>query len=270
MYLGIDVGGTKTLLAVFNENGQIVKEFKFPTPEEYNDFLAELQKVAPELKNYQIKACCCALPAIIDRQKGIGLEFGRLAWQKVPTKQDLESLLPSAKIMIENDAKLAGLSEALLTHGKYNNVLYLTIGTGIGDGIITDNKIDVDYQDSEAGQMVLEHDGKLVKWEDMASGRAIVKRYGKKAQDINDPTVWRDYVKLLAPGIDALVATLQPDAVIIGGGVGTHLDKFKAFLVEELKQYENKMVKMPPIIKAQRPEAAVIYGCYDYLRQKIG
>jgi len=100
----------------------------------------------------------------------------------------------------------------------------------------------VDYQDTEAGQMVLEHDGKLVKWEDMASGRAIVQRYGKKAKDIEDPKVWQDYVKLLAPGIDALVATLQPDAIIIGGGVGSHFDKFHSYLNKELekvrKQYD--------------------------------
>lgn len=266
MYLGIDVGGTKTLLAVFSSEGQILKQAKFPTPKKYPDFLIQLKKMIEQFSEYHLTACCCALPAIIDRANGIGLEFGRLAWENVPIKSDLESLLPEAKIMVENDAKLAGLSETLLTHGEYKNVLYLTIGTGIGDGIITNGKIDVNYQDSEAGQMILEHNGKLVKWEDMASGQAIVARYGKKAQDINDPAIWREYVKLLAPGIDALVATLQPDAVIIGGGVGTHFHKFSVLLNEELKKYENKMIKMPPIIKAKRPEEAVIYGCYDFIR----
>ncbi|MDO8592086.1 MAG: ROK family protein [bacterium] len=266
MYLGIDVGGTKTLLAIFSNEGKILKECKFPTPKKYPDFLIQLKKAFEQFSEYHIRACCCALPATIDRVRGIGLEFGRLAWENVPVKQDLESLLPGAKIMVENDAKLAGLSEALLTHGEYKNILYLTIGTGIGDGIITNGKIDINYQDSEAGQMILEHNGKLVKWEDMASGQAIVAQYGKKAQDINDPAIWREYVKLLAPGIDALVATLQPDAVIVGGGVGTHFHKFGGLLNEELKKYENKMIKMPPIIKAKRPEEAVIYGCYDYIR----
>lgn len=270
MYLGIDVGGTKTLLAAFSPEGQILKHAKFPTSQKYQDFLSELQKVLPEFNDYHFTACCCALPAIIDRDKGIGLEFGRLSWQNVPVRQDLQKLLPAVKISVENDAKLAALSEALLTHGKYKNILYLTIGTGIGDGIITNGKIDIDYQDSEAGQMILEHGGKLVKWEDMASGQALVARYGKMAKDIDDPTVWQEYVKLLAPGIGALVATLQPDTVIIGGGVGTHFDKFQTFLNEELKKYENNMVKMPPIIKAKRPEEAVIYGCYDFIRQALG
>ena len=155
MYLGIDVGGTKTLLAVFSTEGQILRQEKFPTPDKYEGFITELQKALQNFSEYQIAASCCALPALIDRPRGIGLEFGRLPWKNIPIKKDLEKLLAAAKIYIENDAKLAGLSEALLTHGKYKNILYLTIGTGIGDGIITDGKIDVDYQDTEAGQMVL-------------------------------------------------------------------------------------------------------------------
>lgn len=255
------------MLAVFSPEGQILQQEKFLTPDKYEAFITELQKALKSFSQYQIVAGCCALPALIDRDRGIGLEFGRLGWKNVPIKNDLEKLLAPAKIYIENDAKLAGLSEALLTHGKYKNILYLTIGTGIGDGIITDGKIDVDYQDTEAGQMVLEHGGKLAKWEDMASGRAIVQRYGKKASDINDPKVWQDYVKLLAPGIDALVATLQPEAIIIGGGVGSHFDKFHSHLNKELDKYENNMIKMPPLLKARRPEEAVIYGCYDYIIQ---
>lgn len=270
MYLAIDVGGTKTLLAVFSTSGETLEKRQFPTRPSYKSWLEDLETEIKKLKSYKISACCCALPAIIDRDSGIGLEFGRLKWRNVPIKKDLEALLPGTKIEVENDAKLAGLSEALLTRGEYKNVLYLTIGTGIGDGIITNGKIDVNYQDSEAGQMILEHDGKLVKWEDMASGKSIVARYGKKAQDINDSAIWRQYVKLLAPGIDALVATLQPDVIIIGGGVGTHFAKYGKFLNDELKKYANKMVQMPPVIQANKPEEAVIYGCYDYIHQKMG
>lgn len=269
MYLGIDVGGTKTLLAAFSAEGKILKEHKFPTPPKYQNFLSQLEAALVQFSEYRISACCCALPAIIDRTKGVGVEFGRLEWHNTPIKKDLETLLPGVKIEVENDAKLAGLSEALLTRSEYKNVLYITIGTGIGDGIITNGKIDINFQDSEAGQMILEHEGKLMKWEDMASGKAIVTKYGKIAQDITDPAIWQQYVKCLAPGIDALVATLQPDVVIIGGGVGTHFDKFRVQLNEELKKYENKMVKMPPIIKAKRPEEAVIYGCYDYIKQGV-
>ena len=104
----------------------------------------------------------------------------------------------------------------------------------------------------------------------MASGRALKKKYGKKASEIDDPAIWQAYVKDLAPGMSELVAVVQPEVIIIGGGVGAHLEKFQPYHVHELKKYENHMVIIPPIIKAKRPEEAVIYGCYDFIRQQIG
>ena len=261
------MGGTKTLLAAFSSGGQIKKEYKFPTPKKYQDFLDELKKALQEFSEYRISACCCAIPGKVDRQKGIGLVFGNLGWHNTPIKNDLARLLDHAKILVENDSNLAGLHEALISHKKYKKVLYITVGTGIGDGIIMDGKIDPDFADSESGQMVLDYNGKLVRWEDIASGRALKKRYGKPASEIEDPKIWRQFAKDLSLGLVELVATLQPDVIIIGGGIGTHFDKYGRFLEAELKRHENPMVPMPPVIKANKPEEAVIYGCYDYIVQ---
>ncbi len=270
-YLGIDVGGSKTLLAVFDKDGKIIRTERFETPKDYPGFLSELKlginKITADTK---IDAVCCAMPGLIDRKKGVVREFGNLAWENIPIKADLESVLPNAKVYIENDANLAGLSEALLVLKKYSRVLYLTISTGIGDGIIINGIIDTAFADSEPGQMVLEHDGKLQKWEDFASGRAIKEQTGKLASQIDDDYYWHKYVKGLAKGIDVLVATLSPAVIIIGGGVGAHYEKFGHFLTHELRKYENNMIKMPPVIKAKRSEEAVIYGCFDFIQQQQG
>ncbi len=266
MYLGIDVGGTKTLLAVFSAEGKILKKYKFPTPKKYQDFLNDLKKDLSQFNEYHISACCCAIPGKVDRQKGVGLVFGNLGWHNAPIKNDLGSLLNHAKILVENDSNLAGLHEALIFHKQYKKVLYITIGTGIGDGIIIDGKIDPDFADSESGQMVLNYNGRLTRWEDIASGRALVERYGKKASEIDDPEIWQQFAKDLSLGLVELVAALQPDVIIIGGGIGTHFNKYADFLRAELKRHENKMVPMPPVIQANKPEEAVIYGCYDFIR----
>lgn len=269
MYLGIDVGGTKTLLAVFSQSGEIHEKAKFPTPPQYEQFLTALDKILSPIKDkYQIKFCCCAAAGYIDRKRGIATRFGNLAWHNAPLKDDIGRILGGIPVVVENDAKLAGLSEALLVRNKYNKVLYITIGTGIGDGIIINGMIDPNLADSEAGQMAIEHEGELYRWEDLASGRAIMNRYGKKAQDIEDPKIWAEYAAMLAKGVDILVAVLQPEVVIIGGGVGTHFKKFGTLLGDELKKLENHMVKMPPVIQAKRPEEAVIYGCYDFIKQQ--
>lgn len=269
MYLGIDVGGTKTLLAVFSAEGQILKQVKFATPKKYPDILSELQKNLTEFTDYHFNACCCGIPGKIDRKKGIGLRSKNLDWKNVPIKEDLGSLLNHIPIYIENDAKLAGLSEAL-NHKQYKKIVYLTISTGIGIGIIIDGKIDAEFADSEVGNMIIEHNGKLQKWEDFASGRAFKQRYGKQASEIDDPAIWSEYVDSLIPGFEATLAAFQPQLVIIGGGVGAHFNKFGELLTKRLISLDNPLVPIPPIIKAKRPEEAVIYGCYDFIRQSLG
>jgi glucokinase len=266
MYLGIDVGGTKTLLAVFDSSGSIIKEEKFATPVLYQDFLGELKKYTGQFEEYHLIACCIALPGIIDRTNGVGMEFGRLQWHNVPIKKDLESLLAHIPIYVENDTNLAGLSEAL-NHTKYKKVVYLTISTGIGDAYIVNGKIDPDTADSEIGNMIVEHGGKLQKWQDIASGQTIKDKYGKLARDIDDPKIWDEYVDGLVVGFEATLSAYQPQLVIIGGGVGAYFEKFGDLLIEKLEKLNNKMVQVPPIIKAKRPEEAVIYGCYDFIIQ---
>ncbi|MBI2589163.1 ROK family protein [Candidatus Saccharibacteria bacterium] len=257
-------------MAVFSEEGQILKEHKFPTSPNYKSFLKDLSAALKEIQDYKITVCCCALPALIDRQRGIGITFGNLKWQNVPAKDDLKDLLQGADIFLESDSNLAGLHESLVFKSQYHKVLYITIGTGIGDAVVVDGQLDEAYLDSEGGQMVLSRGGKLTKWEDFASGRAIVERFGKKAADIDDPSIWKLYASDLAQGLATLIAPFQPDVVIIGGGVGAHFAKYGAFLNEELKKYQNNMVTMPPVIQARKPEEAVIYGCYDFIRLRQG
>ncbi len=255
MYLGIDVGGTKTLLAVFDENGQILKQEKFPTPQKYEDFLAQLQKALEQFVQYKILACCCAVPGKVDRKNGVGVVYGNLAWHNSPIKDDISRLLNRVTVLVENDSNLAGLYEALLFQNKYKKVLYITIGTGIGD--------------SESGQMLLDYNGKLVRWEDSASGRALVNRYGQRGSEIEDPKIWQQFARDLSLGLVELIAVMQPDVIIIGGGIGTHFNKYSEYLQAELKRHEGPMVPIPPVIQANKPEEAVIYGCYTFIRQNL-
>lgn len=268
MYLAIDIGGSKTLFAVFDGSGQIVEQYKIPTNKDYASFLNEVaQAVKDKLAHHNFIACCCGVPAEINREEGVAVVFGNLSWRNIPIKKDLGNILGPLPIKIENDANLAGLSEALLLIDKYQKVLYLTVSTGIKTGFIVDGKLEPNLADAEPGQMILEHNGKLEKWEDFASGRALVAKYGKKASEIDDPEIWKAFSHDLALGINELLAIFQPQALIMGGGVGAHFEKFTSPLVQELNKMSNEMVRVPPIIKARRPEEAVVYGCYEYAKQ---
>ena len=265
MYLAIDIGGTKTLLARIRKDGTIEDTLKFPTPQEYSQFLKELQVNIASITTEPWELAASSAPGRIDRVQGLGLVFGNLPWQNVPLRDDIVAIT-STKVLVENDVKLAGLSEARAIKPIPHKTLYVTFSTGVSDGIIVDGAIDPELQDSEAGHMLFEKDGKLVTWESFASGKAITAKYGKFASDIDDEETWRDITQDMALGLYALIADVQPDIIVIGGGVGSHFHKYGQYLVETLKSHEDPMVTIPPIIGAKRAEEAVIYGCYELMK----
>lgn len=269
MYGAIDVGGTKTLLAVFNDTGEIIEQAKFPTPTDYPTFLNQLKKEWSELHNHDVQALTVAMPGSIDREHGLVHAFGNLSWRDIAVHADVEKIV-HCPVLLENDANLAGLSEALHLYPQYRKTLYVTISTGIGTGIIVDGVIDPAFADSEGGDIMIEHNGILQKWESFASGRAIVARYGKKASELDDPEAWKVIARDFAVGMLDLIAVIQPEVIVIGGGVGAHFDKFGDFLLAELKKYENPMLPIPPIKPAQHAEQAVIYGCYQLAKKTYG
>jgi len=267
MYLGIDIGATKTLLATFTNKGDIKERIKFLTPKNYAKFKIELSDNVAKLSTNTFTGCCVGVPGRLDRKQGIGIAMGNLPWEDVPIKKDVQALLTNCPVSLENDAKLAGLSEAVLVKDTYQRVVYATISTGIGIGVIVNQEIEPNLLDAEPGKMPLEHNGKMMAWESFASGKAIVKRYGKKASEITDPTTWKHIAEDIAIGLIDVIAMVQPQVIVLGGGVSTHFDHFGLFLKQALQAYEVPLIPIPAIIPASRPEEAVIYGCYELAKR---
>ncbi|HSW37182.1 MAG TPA: ROK family protein [Candidatus Saccharimonadales bacterium] len=268
-FLGIDIGGTKTLLATLSEDGHILQSRHFPTPQSYEEFLHELTSNLQELEVTDAKACCIGIPGHIDREKGVVFALGNLPWRDKPIRDDVSDLISGKKVIIENDARLAGLSEAQLIKDQYKSVLFLTISTGIGGALIEDGQIVNALRDMEMGLMPLWHGDGFVYWEKFASGRAVVEQFGKKAADIEDPETWHKVADNIAYGLAAVCSVLQPEVVVLGGSVGAHADKFGNFVKDFLTQHLHPVVRQPKaILPARRPAEAVIFGCYELLKQK--
>lgn len=268
MYLAIDVGGTKTLVAAVNNKGVITEELRFPTPQNYQEFLAQLADTVAALSVKDFKSCGIGIPGIIDHKRGMGINFGHLSWHNVRVQADVERIA-KCPVVLENDAKLAGLSESMLVD-EHARVLYVTISTGIGIGYISERRIVRELASNEGGHMLLEHNGSYKRWEDFAAGSAIVKQFGKPMYEINDQRTLRIIARNIAIGMIDLIALLTPDIIVIGGSIGTHYDKYKEPLQEYLEKYDNPMILLPKIKAAERPEKAVIYGCYDIAKQTYG
>lgn len=266
MYIAIDVGGTKTLVSTVDTKGTVTESIKFKTPKMYTDFLLELEKTVDKLSTQDFKRGCIAMPGRIDREHGVGISFGNLPWEGVTVQADVEAFL-SCPVLVENDANLAGLGETHMIDPLPKKALYITVSTGIGSAFVVDVVLNPSTVDAEIGHILLEHNGSLERWESFASGSAIVEKFGKRASEIEDQQTWYMIAHNLAGGMLTTIAMYTPDIIIIGGGVGTHLDKFKAKLVELLTIYENPLLTIPEIVKAKNPEEAVIYGCYQLILQ---
>ena len=269
MIVAVDIGGTKTLIAVFDFKGKILEQKRFETSQNYKDFLNDLQMNLANLSTKTFSYGAVAVPAKIDRENGATLGYGTLKWQPQPIQNDTEKIF-NCPVVVENDSKLAGLSEALLLKSKYENVLYVTIGTGISCALITKGIIDPAMADSEGGQILISSDGKMAQWEDVVSGKAIVKRFGKRASDITDSKTWDTIAHDMSVGLIDLIAVTQPQAIVMGGGVSTNFDKFSSKLTKSLKNYATPLVPIPPILSAKNPEEAVVYGCYEIAKAKYG
>ncbi|MDB5175367.1 MAG: hypothetical protein JWM81_225 [Candidatus Saccharibacteria bacterium] len=268
MIVGVDIGGTKTLVAVLTNAGVIHESRKFPTPKNYDHFLLELAHAVHHLETKDFKAAGVAVPGRIDRKHGSFKALGNLPWKNEHIQADCEKIL-KCPVVIDNDANLGGLSEAMLNK-QAEKVLYITVSTGIGTGVIYQQRISEELADIEGGAIMLPFNNQLVKWEKFASGRAIYEHFNKKAQDITAEADWKYIVRNLALGFFENIVVVQPDLVIVGGSVGTYFDRYEHLLVAELKKFETPLTPIPKIIQAKRPEEAVVYGCYDLASQIYG
>lgn len=266
MYVGVDIGGTKTLIGVFTPAGQLIEKIKFSTSQDYVQFKQDLARKIAKLTTKQFTACAIGVRGILNRAKGILKTGGNaLAWRDIPLLADVSSLL-NCPVFMENDSKLAALSEASLVKDIYHKAFYLTISSGINGAFVVEGKLDQNTIDSEIGLMIYPQNGKYQVWENFTSGKAIVEKYGHQIKEINDDQILSNISESIAMGLINLSALFTPDVFIIGGGVGSHLEKLVSPLnskISEMKPDMNpEMITIPPIIKAQRPEEAVIYGCY--------
>ena len=263
MLVTVDTGGTKTLIASFNEQGELQETFKFPTPADQTEYVTLLrQTLQNTYGTTPVEAVVVALPGII--KDGVAIWCNNLGWKNFDARAALQGVLGDAPIFIENDANLAGLAETRSLDPMPTSSLYVTISTGIGTGIITNGQIDAGLRHSEGGRALVEYNGEEHEWESFASGQAIYKAYGQYARDITDPAIWNDIADRITQGFLAMIPMIQPDIIIIGGSIGTYFDRYSTQLQALLSEQLPSHIPCPKMIQAKHPEEAVVYGCYYY------
>ena len=268
MIVAIDTGGTKTLVAGYDESGAVVVQHKFPTPKKTTEYIdAVSTHLVALFSEKPVTAISLAVPGIV--RDGVAVHCPNLGWENFPVAEELRGVLGDVPIFLENDANLAGLAEARTLPEPVRACLYVTISTGIGSGIIIDGHIDAGLSHSEAGHALIEYDGIVRQWESFASGRAIFEAYKKMGKDIKSRRTWMQIADRISRGFLAVIPILQPEVIVIGGSMGTHFEKYEAYLNAILEEKLPRMITTPRIVQAQHPEEAVIYGCYYYALDQL-
>jgi glucokinase len=240
--IGVDLGGTKILAGVVDRDGTIGRTIEVPTPDgPQDDVLACVDDVVQDLLADGASAIGYGVPLNIDRRTGVGLRATNLPLHDVhfPNRAWARFELPAG---VENDANAAALAEWRLGAGRgVTDLVMLTLGTGVGGGIVLDDRLYRGW--AELGHIVVVADGPLCQGnchgrghlEAVASGlaadRAAAGLYGRgadapvlveraRAGDTRAIEALAQIGHLLGLAIGSLVNVFDPDVVVVGGGFG--------------------------------------------------
>ncbi|MBE9198227.1 MULTISPECIES: ROK family protein [unclassified Nodularia (in: cyanobacteria)] len=256
-FIGIDVGGTAIKLGRFQADGTCLQSLTVATPQPSTPeaVLAVMVDAIAQVDPYdQAVAIGVGTPGPADTTGRIAqIAINLPGWQNVPLADWLEAKTGKPTV-IANDANCAGLAEHWLGAGRhFQNLILLTLGTGVGGAIILDGKLFVGHQGAagELGLITLNPDGPICKsgnsgsLEQYASITAIRRRTGKEpaelgalaAQgDMAALTFWQEYGRNLGIGLASLIYVLTPQAIIIGGGISASFEFFFPAVQAEIEQ----------------------------------
>ena len=254
MYLSVDIGGTKTLVALFSRRGRVVRRRKFKTAQGYKTFIRDLESHLKDFKRYRVRSVVVAIPGVV--QKNYSVKFGNRKWDKIDLITPIKKLF-DCPIYFENDASLGALYEAYRLPGR---TVFLTFSTGIGGGVVEHNRILPESRKLEPGHKKYRYNGRVQEWEDIAAASAIESFYhADHATDLRKKEVMEDVAQRVYLGLLDIVKKYKPTTIVLGGPMGKIFKLYAKYLPDDLG------VKYR---RPKRPNESVIYGCYLLARQK--
>jgi fructokinase len=225
--IGIDLGGTKTEVIAL-ESGREVFRKRVPTPR--GDYQATLQVIKDLVDDAGEGTVGIGIPGTLSRVTGLVKNANSTWLIGKPLKQDLEHAL-RREVKIENDANCFALSEAVDGAGKGASVVFgVILGTGVGGGIVVDGKVLVGPNGiaGEWGHNPLPFPGN----EDFPLRACYCGRTGCIETYLCGPALERDgelavYAERLARSLATVINVLDPDVVVLGGGVSNVNDLYR-------------------------------------------
>lgn len=307
--IGIDLGGTNIAGGLVDEEFAIVAKASIPTvvnegSEKIADDIIDLcKKLCSEfgLALNDVASIGIASPGIADHYTGVVEYSCNLPFRKFPIAQYIKDRTGVANVFVENDANAAAWGEAVAGAAKgSSNSVMITLGTGVGGGIVIDNKIYSGFNcaGAELGHIVIEHNGRPCGcgrkgcWEAYSSATGLIKMTKEKIEEcekngretvmakapkVNGRTAFDAmragdeagkevvdmYLDYLACGLANIINIFQPEIITIGGGISNEGDSLVEALLPRVRseQYGGSIVKLTELkIATLKNDAGIIGG----------
>ena len=274
--VGVDLGGTKIATALLNRNGEVLRQVRYQTTQfksasEVIDCI--VQSIAEVRGDLPILGIGVASPGTVDMQKGVILNGTNLPeWIEIPLQHEIKKRT-GVRVKVVNDANAAAWGEYYAGAGKKSKTMvYVTISTGIGSGIVLDGKLLLGSNSfaGELGHTMIDQKGPRCScgqfgcWEAYASGTAIARfatdaasrnyslitelaaeegtsigaKHLFKAASLGDIVACEivdEVTSYIASGLKNVVHTFNPDCIVIGGGVSLAGDALFKPVLEKTK-----------------------------------
>ncbi|MDR3244312.1 MAG: ROK family protein [Elusimicrobiota bacterium] len=277
-FLGVDMGGIGVKLAVVDKQCSIIAETSFPTDikKEPEEIIKRIAKEAESLKNYdKVNFIGLGSAGDIDSQKGVlRYAYNLPKWKKIPIKSLLQKY-SKREVFIDNDANTASIGAFYLdAKAKVNNLVCVTLGTGIGGGLILNGKLyrGSSFSAGEIGHITIKYDGNPCNCGNIGCAEAYLgaKNLNKYSADfvkkhkskIIDSLTGKDYLKIspkilrdaafkkdktaleiwnyagdkLGILLSSILNIVNPDMIVLCGG----LSQASKFLIPKMKEAVKK------------------------------
>lgn len=308
-YLGIDLGGTFIKAGVVDKDGNILHKVSLSTEVEKGaeHIVSQIAKAAAQAADAagvplsSLQCAGIASPGTADREKGVIVYCSSMPFLNFPLAQKVAARTGIDKVYVENDANAAAWGESVFGAAKgYQNSVMLTLGTGIGGGIMIGGSIyaGANFAAAEVGHMVIDPAGPECQcgrkgcFEKLASATALIRFTREEMAKHPDSVMWRlchndlsqvdakisfdarrlgdeggtrateKFIYYLSLGITNIINLLQPEIITIGGGVSNEGDYLLNPVREIIakKQYSRYSEKKTIVQKAALGNDAGVIG----------
>ncbi|MFC1546216.1 ROK family protein [bacterium] len=290
-YLGVDLGGTKIYTALADINGYILHETRIPTEahKSRKDVLDNIYRSInicmekTDASAHEIISLGMGVPGQINYEKGLVINTPNIPSLNNTRIRDILFKKFKVYIHIANDAQTAGLAESRYGAGKsVNNFVYITVSTGIGGGIIINNQLHRGFRGfaGEFGHTIINFaqgkNGKKI-LESLASGTAVKKGFGFPASLIKEKiskkekkgtAALNNLVEFLGLGLANITVVLDPELIIIGGGVSNLGSMLLNPLKKEVQKNISSISRYPvKIVRAKLGKRSGVIGAILFAMQ---